>query len=97
MIRDSIINHFFQPTLFAPESFGVVCCFQTFDHLADPDRFVKDVRSLLRPGGLLLALLSSSAPSHTPSAIVSLPTRCFRCCICSSQLADACAGILENC
>jgi len=56
IIRDSIINDFFRPALFSPESFDVVCCFQIFDHLPDPDRFVADVRSLLRPGGLLLAI-----------------------------------------
>ena len=56
LIRDRIINDFFQPTLFAPESFDVVCCFQIFDHLPDPGRFLRDVRSLLRPGGLLMAI-----------------------------------------
>jgi SAM-dependent methyltransferase len=56
IIRDRIVNDFFQPTLFAPKSFDVVCCFQIFDHLPDPGQFLADVRSLLRPSGLLIAI-----------------------------------------
>jgi SAM-dependent methyltransferase len=55
-VRDRIINDFFQPALFAPESFDLVCCFQIFDHLPDPNRFLADIGSLLRPGGLLMAI-----------------------------------------
>jgi len=55
-IQEKITNDFFQPSLFATESFDVVCCFQIFDHLPDPGRFVADVRSLLRPGGILMTI-----------------------------------------
>jgi SAM-dependent methyltransferase len=55
-IRERIVNDFFRPTLFEPESFDVVCCFQIFDHLPDPPGFLADVRSLLRPGGLVMTI-----------------------------------------
>lgn len=45
-----------RPGLFPPRSFDVICMFQTLDHLPDPGAALDECRSLLRPGGLLLAL-----------------------------------------
>ena len=55
-LRSRIINDFFQPGFFPESSFDVVCCFQIFDHILDPDRFLCDIRSVLKPGGILLAV-----------------------------------------
>ncbi len=55
-IRDRIINDFFHPGRFPPASFDVVCCFQLFDHIPDPSQFLRDIRSVLKPGGILLAI-----------------------------------------
>ena len=37
------------------ESFDLVCCFETIEHLAKPDRFLGHVVRVLRPEGLLIA------------------------------------------
>jgi SAM-dependent methyltransferase len=36
---------------FAPESFSLITCFQTLEHLYDPLAMVRGVRRLLKPGG----------------------------------------------
>lgn len=41
---------------FAPESFDLVCCFMTMEHLHDPDAIARSVRRLLRPGGAFVAV-----------------------------------------
>lgn len=55
-LHGRIINDFFRPGLFSPTSFDVVCCFQIFDHIPDPNQFLQDIRQVLRPGGILLAI-----------------------------------------
>jgi len=55
-IRNHIINAFMQPGLFSPASFDAVCCFQIFDHLPDPNSFLREVHTILKPGGILLAI-----------------------------------------
>lgn len=55
-IRPHITQAMFSRDLFPPNSFDVVCLFQTLDHLADPASVLGDVMALLRPGGFLFAL-----------------------------------------
>jgi SAM-dependent methyltransferase len=55
-IRGRILNTTFSASLFRPESFDIVCCFQVLDHLLDPAAMVRAARQLLRPDGLLLLL-----------------------------------------
>ena len=54
------------------DTFDVVCCFETIEHLTDQDRFLEEMRRVLRPGGTLLvstpraevAAAASSNPFH---------------------------------
>jgi SAM-dependent methyltransferase len=55
-IRERIVNDFFRPHMFAAESFDVVCCFQIFDHLPDPNGFLRDIATVLRPEGRVIAI-----------------------------------------
>jgi SAM-dependent methyltransferase len=55
-IRDRIVNDFFRTRDFPTASFDVVCCFQVFDHLPDPNGFLQGIRTVLRPGGRLIAI-----------------------------------------
>jgi SAM-dependent methyltransferase len=42
--------------MFAPASFDAVTLFQVLDHLRDPAEVLSEIRRLLRPGGVVLAL-----------------------------------------
>ena len=55
-IRNRITNDFFGRDCFPPASFDAACCFQIFDHLPDPNGFLRDVHVVLKPGGLLVAI-----------------------------------------
>ena len=55
-IRPKIINAVFSEDLFEPEFFDVVCFFHLFDHLTNPNEFLKNVHRVLRKDGLLLAM-----------------------------------------
>jgi SAM-dependent methyltransferase len=58
----------FRDGLFEPGSFDVVCIFQVMDHLADPVAVLSEVASVLRPGGLLLAI-QHNAEAFSASAL----------------------------
>jgi SAM-dependent methyltransferase len=45
---------FFEPDMFPPNSFNLVSCFQTIEHLPDPSELFKAVYGMLRPGGCFL-------------------------------------------
>jgi SAM-dependent methyltransferase len=55
-IADRIVRELMQPGLFAPDTFDVVCLFQVFDHVPDPNALLAECLRVLRPGGLILAL-----------------------------------------
>jgi SAM-dependent methyltransferase len=55
-VADNIVRDVMRPGLFEPQSFEVVCLFQVFDHMPDPNLVLRECRSVLRPGGLILAL-----------------------------------------
>lgn len=42
----------FREADFAPESFDLVCCFMTLEHVRDPLAVARSARRLLRPGGV---------------------------------------------
>jgi len=46
----------FNQKLFAKNSLDVICFFQTFDHISNPNQFLKDCYDCLKPGGLILAI-----------------------------------------
>ncbi len=41
---------------FAPESFDLVCCFMTMEHVRDPDALARDAFRLLRPDGAFVTV-----------------------------------------
>jgi SAM-dependent methyltransferase len=51
-----IVNDVMRPGLFDQDSFDVVCLFQVFDHISDPNALLAECRLAIRPGGLILAL-----------------------------------------
>ncbi len=64
-IRSRIVNSLFSAKLFAPASFDVICCFQIMDHFLDPVALLRDVNTLLRPGGIVL-LVNHNISSWLP-------------------------------
>jgi SAM-dependent methyltransferase len=56
-IRRMIRQDVFRASDFEPEQFDLVTCFQVMEHLWDPAQLVLDVISLLRSGGLFLAVV----------------------------------------
>ena len=55
-VQKQIKNTMFNRKLFKKNSFDVICFFQTFDHVLNPNKFLKDCHYLLKPGGLILAI-----------------------------------------
>ena len=55
-VRGSIRNEGFRDGLFPDRSFDIVCGFQVFDHLANPNETLQTCRRLLRPGGVILLI-----------------------------------------
>ena len=55
-IRPFMICDLMRPDLFEAEQFDVVCMFQTFDHITDPNALLDECYRVLKPGGFLLCL-----------------------------------------
>lgn len=55
-VRNKIHCGIFNPAMFPAASFDAVCCFQIFDHIRDPIKFVGGIRQILKTGGVLLAI-----------------------------------------
>ena len=51
-IREGI----FEGSDFAPESFELICCFMTLEHVQDPGALVAAAHGLLRPGGVFVGV-----------------------------------------
>lgn len=64
-LSKSIFCGFFEDACFAPNSFDLICCFQTLDHVIDPMGVLSKCHSLLRPGGLLYVIVHNE---HAPQA-----------------------------
>jgi SAM-dependent methyltransferase len=52
-IRPCIREGTFVEEEFAPESFDLICCFQTLEHVSAPKELTESCLRLLRPGGVL--------------------------------------------
>jgi SAM-dependent methyltransferase len=52
-IRDRIMHGPFRAADFAKQSFSLISCFQTMEHVYDPLALCRDAFELLRPGGAL--------------------------------------------
>lgn len=55
-IHHLLRNDFFRVTDFEPQSFNLITCFQTLEHLEDPLSLLRSAHTLLRPGGILLTV-----------------------------------------
>lgn len=56
-IRPKIIPDILKVGLFKPNSFDIVCCFHTLDHVIDPNKFLKIAYGLLAPKGKALFIV----------------------------------------
>ena len=50
-VKPLLKHDIFRPEDFAPESFSLVTCFQTLEHLSDPMQMAKAALKVLKPGG----------------------------------------------
>jgi len=55
-IRINIINDIFKPGIFQKNKFDMIAFFQVFDHVFDPNQFLKECHRILKPGGIALAI-----------------------------------------
>jgi SAM-dependent methyltransferase len=55
-VRPLIRHEMFNPEAFAPESFSLITCFQTIEHLSDPLAMCRNAFGLLKPGGALFLI-----------------------------------------
>lgn len=54
-IRKNIVTDILKPGLFEKETFDFIFFFQTFDHIPQPDKFLKECFFLLKPKGKILS------------------------------------------
>lgn len=54
-IKTKIKTAVFSAKLFKPATFDLICFFQTLDHIADPNEFLTDCYTLLKPGGYVIS------------------------------------------
>lgn len=55
-VRPHISCSIMRPGLFDADQFDVICMFQVFDHIPDPDDLLDECFRVLKPGGLILGL-----------------------------------------
>lgn len=55
-IKPHVKNDFLHDGMFKHESFDVVCSFQVFDHILDPNDFLKKIYRYLKPGGFFFQI-----------------------------------------
>jgi len=56
-VRPMIKKGLFRAQDFDPQHFDIVTCFQVMEHLSDPLALTRDAFSLLKPGGMFLAVV----------------------------------------
>lgn len=56
-LQKRIIADFFHSGLFAKNSFDVATCFHTLDHVSNPNQFLTDTASVLKPKGIAIFIV----------------------------------------
>ena len=56
-LRSRIKVNFFKQTLFPKNSFDLILCFHTLDHMVDPNEFIKGAQSLLKKNGYVVVVV----------------------------------------
>ena len=54
-IKKNIVTSILKPELFDKETFDFIFFFQTFDHIPEPNKFLKECFTLLKPNGKILS------------------------------------------
>jgi SAM-dependent methyltransferase len=60
-IRPMLRQELFDPEKFKPSSFDLITCFQTIEHVYDPRELLQGMKSILRPGGMVLFVMHDAA------------------------------------
>lgn len=55
LIKNRITQNILRPKIFPALKFDIIFIFQTFDHIPDPNQFLKECLRILRPGAYFLA------------------------------------------
>ncbi len=56
-LKENIFTGFFENASYPENSFDLITCFQTLDHLIDPLSVLKKILQLLKPGGLAYLIM----------------------------------------
>lgn len=59
-LRKKIKVNIFKSNLFPKNSFNLICCFHTLDHMINPQEFVKGAYSLLKKNGYIIVIVHDS-------------------------------------
>jgi len=57
LLKNKIKINIFKSNLYPKNSFDLICCFHTLDHMVDPNGFIREAYSLLRKNGYALAVV----------------------------------------
>ncbi len=56
-IKNKIKLNVFKQNLYSRNSFDLICCFHTLDHMVDPNEFIKGAQSLLKKNGYIVIVV----------------------------------------
>lgn len=56
-IRNKIKANIFKSDLFPQNSFDLICCFHTLDHMVDPNEFIRVAYALLKKNGYIIVVV----------------------------------------
>jgi len=59
-IKKNIIVDILKPGLFKKETFDIICCFHTLDHVVDPNEFLRITYDLLKKGGSVFFIVHNT-------------------------------------
>lgn len=53
-VKNKIKVNIFKPNLFPNNTFNLILCFHTLDHMVDPNQFIKGAKTILRKNGYII-------------------------------------------